>query len=224
MKKIFHHSLYDDGNASEYIIPKGKIDITSHGMGSGIYGLSQEYLQKNKANSNSRCYVFVIENPYIIETNDQSENYITASKTIMRQLQNLSDNSSCFTINDYILNNIAQNFIKIINDTIFTLDEVYKALIKFWIEYNNNKYIVEMPINYILKNYNFDGVISNVNVTSHSWNKGDVKFIKLPNFQYEDEMTVSVLLLRNGIEKPILDLKNNGYKLSNNDKTWIKFK
>lgn len=38
---IYHYSKYDGCHTSEYIIPNGNINITNHGIGSGIYGITR---------------------------------------------------------------------------------------------------------------------------------------------------------------------------------------
>ena len=235
MDQFIHYSPFPGGNASEYIIPKGKIDITSHGMGSGIYGLSQQYINKNPpfTTEHSEPYEFKIQLPYVINDEDECQRYVSASKTIMRYLQKFRDkenkNQELYTeekINS-IFSDIAQQFIDIIHDPSdlehkwdFEHKNVSKALSEFWYDYNNRTDMVEMPINYILKKEGNDGVISKVGVSCHSWHKGDVKFIPYPTYKDGDAMPVAIILLRSGISKPEVDLRRKNYWLTKN--IWIK--
>jgi len=219
MNEIIHNSPFPGGNASEYISPKGRIDITSHGMGSGIYGLSREYLLYNPANSNHLNYVFTIENPYVITTDDNCGKYISASKHVMRIFQYYVD-SGQYEISKYEFRKISKEFIDIIDDKGFDIIRVAKSLETFWIDYNTRTDFIEMPINYILKGEGMDGVMSLYTVYCHSWSKGDVKFIPYPTYTIGDKIPVAIILSRKGIDKPQTDLRKLGYVLEKN--YWIK--
>lgn len=156
--KIYHCSDYNGGNASEYIIPAGNIDITSHAIGSGIYGLTKQC--KN-------AYTFNLENPYILENNDQCDNYIRASLFL-----NSNINDSSISIN-YILN----KFCYLLPE--FKESYVLKKLKEFKSDYKNRKDMVMMPINYIFMGYNYDGIYSR-NTIMDNLNKGNIKFTNYP--------------------------------------------
>ena len=305
---IYHHSPFIGGNSSEYIVinKNTKIDITSHGMGSGIYGLSHEYINKNPVNqpyeTKSKEYTFKIDKPYRISTEKQCERSTSASKQVMRDLQEVQyktlfgnsmpdsgtvDNLStvpCF------LDEISKKFLiimngdnsyeeektliifpqasssstgvysdsnpKLSNNKIFHVSDnltetkkkvdiekntryseenqeeykfnqknVISALTKFIKDYNEKTTgeQLEMPINYILKEEGFDGVMSAPYLSCHSWSKGDVKFIDYPTNKIGDKIHVSVFLGRNGIFKPVKDFSENDnyiYNFENN--LWCK--
>jgi len=100
MHSLFHYSSFKGGNASEYIIPKGKITITSHGMGSGIYGLSREYLSVHPPTNTelSKEYRFDIKNPFVLYTNEDCEKYMEMSMSLMRMIEENVNDISCIGI------------------------------------------------------------------------------------------------------------------------------
>lgn len=228
-----HYSPFIGGNASEYIVAKGKINITSHGMGSGIYCLSDSYIKDNPSKGySSKPNVFTIYNPFIISNIDDGDLYINASKTLMEDLETINSLSKPITQNDII--NISKTFIdNIIGDkylpnkrkrinnpscdkhynvydvykTIFKLHIVKDSLFKFLTDYNLRDDYIEMPINYILKALGFDGVCSTPGLPTHSWSKGNVKFIPYPTNKKHNITPVRYILCRSGIKKPIIDLK-----------------
>ena len=57
---IFNASKYENGHASEYIIPNGKINITSHGIGSGILQAYQRLENLTKFVSGLRILISVL--------------------------------------------------------------------------------------------------------------------------------------------------------------------
>ena len=231
---IFHHSSYKGGNASEYIIPKGQIDITSHGMGSGIYGLSQTYLKENPPDYEltSSRYKFEINCPYIISKEEQCEKYISGSKTLSRYMEerrNSKKYGSTLVISEDEIKQISQEFVKIMNKSTntkgnfeFDIKNVELSLAKFHKDYNERSDIVEMPINYVLKQENIGGVISKPGLSCHSWSKGDVKFISYPSYQNGDVVPVCFFLARKGISKHQLNLSRENYTYNDENNEWCK--
>jgi len=159
---IFNASKYENGHASEYIVPNGNINITSHGIGSGIYGITR-LDKKNKQ------YMFCLENPYILQDNNDCDNYIRASTELNEKL-NSKENIS--------LKIIVKEFCDIMTD--FDEEYVYKKLKEFKGEYKSRKDMVMMPINYILMGYNYDGVYSRDTILD-SYSKGNIKFTNYPS-------------------------------------------
>jgi hypothetical protein len=228
MNKIIHHSPFPGGNASEYIIPGGKINITSHGMGSGIYGLSQFYLSNNPPNTDERSeqYSFSMDLQYVIMTQEECDRYVSASTTIMELFDNMKQN---MLPPDVEIMNISKTFVKLMHDPKdikhewdFDVNDVYNSLTKFWIDYKTRQDIIEMPINYILKNEGFDGVMTKPGVTCHAWNKGDVKFIPYPTYREGDSLPVCIIIGRDGVNKKIIDLREKNYALV--DDIWVRKK
>lgn len=206
---IMHHSDFFGGNASEYILPKGNISITSHGLGSGIYGLSQEYVQKNVPDNGSNSYMFIIKNPYIISSVEEFDTYIESSMKIMCDIEIAIKNENILDIDD-----IAKNFVS--KMTNFSIELVRCSLLEFYRDYYLRQDIVEMPINYILKKIGYDGVITPI----QNWSKGNVKFIEYPNYKKGDNCDVAFLVSRSGISRQFINLKSKGYVLQ--DKKWTK--
>jgi hypothetical protein len=220
-RNIIHHSPFPGGNASEYIVPGKSIIVTSHGMGSGIYGLSPQYLEKYPPENLevNLGYVFTIDNAFIIQTEEECQTYIDGSMTLMRDLEalrqkSLSDPSIIITEKDMIP--IALKFVELFPN--FDLGMVTNALFQFWNDYHTRKDFVAMPINYVLNSFGFDGVSSNTDISCHAWSKGDVKFLSYPTLEIGEEVPVVFYLGRDGVTKPITDLTK--YNYCKNDLFW----
>lgn len=211
--QIIHYSNFG-GHASEYIHPKGYIDITSHGIGSGIYGLSQEYLQKNPPNGNIyEKFLYNINNPYFINDNEDYELYSSSSKNLMRKLQKIT-HENC-SVDHVILKKLSKKFVNKIGK--FTVKSVTTSLVNFWHDYHTRFDCVEMPINYILKNNGYDGVVFKVGTHGHRWSAGNVKFINYPTYKKGDKIPVHIILTRKGISTPMTNLLEYNYRYFNND-------
>ena len=231
MTSIIHYSQYEGGNASEYIIPRGKIDITSHGLGSGIYGLSAEYLENYPANSTSSFkYKFIIQNPFVLSDNDKAEKYMETSMEISRRLQKYYEDQLenmrllggfASSYNALLLN--SSSYITRISRyacfyfSEFDLEKTKQALLNFVSDFLTRKDVVELPINYILKAHEFDGVASSKDVITHSWSRGDVKFVNYPKYNAGDKLPVAHFVARKGIERPVINLLKEKYVLQNNE-------
>lgn len=221
---INHYSEYFGGNASEYIVPKeGDINITSHQMGSGIYGISevQEQKQNHTKKDGVDKYVFKMDLPFVIDNQKQCDEYVKASTHLSDNLQQLAiksrKNQSIITTKETFLP-IADQFIKEINIKEFNRDTVSTAISSFWYDYWHRDKYVEMPINYILKSEGNDGVMSHPSTECHRWNRGDVKFLShYPTGKTGDISPVNFILSRIGIEKIPFCI---GYKLEGD--IWVK--
>jgi len=203
--KIIHFSELPFGaRAAEYIKSKdGQINITSHGMGSGIYGVTEEYLQENPPLDDSKSYEFYLENPFILINNDICILYEEASKALMRFLVYIIAQKNKQTDSedqDNEIRNFIHEFLQLFPSRLNSL-KVFLGIKEFIFDYKNNEYFVEMPINYILKNHNYDGVFSPYPIACGSWSKGNVKFVNNPIFQIGDKTIINYYNVRNGTKK-----------------------
>lgn len=181
--KIYHSSINKGGTASEYIIPQGQINITSHGIGSGIYGITKKTDKPN-------FYEFNLENPYILETNKSCDNYIRSSLYLNERMNNYKTHSVKFT---------AYEFSKLMPE--FDEEYVFKKLKEFKADYKNRKDMVMMPINYILMGYNYDGIYSR-NTIMDSFSKGNIKFTDYPS--KKNKLPVEYFKRRSGVDEYII--------------------
>lgn len=92
--KTIYHLIGNnrDAGATEYIKPGGKINITSHGLGSGIYGLSIPSYKRKKQYlpfylSEGKKLVVKIDRPYILTSNEHCNSLIRWSTAINDTLQ-----------------------------------------------------------------------------------------------------------------------------------------
>jgi len=209
---IYHASRHRSGGyGSEYIYPKtGKISITSHGLGSGIYGLSEQKMFSEDSEipiENSKIYMYTVNNPIILDS-ETCTIYQEASTELNEELEKIRKNN----IQNNILNKkeiekIVRKFVKAFN-MIAKLDEkkVSKSVVKFMDDYYQRKHYVQMPINYILQNHGYDGVVAVPDTICDSWAKGSVKFL-----EYGQE------------HKIISQLYSRGQFINGDNKHWVAF-
>lgn len=242
--RLNHYSAYFGGNASEYIVPrKGMINITSHQMGSGIYGVSDanERKRPHYKDQGVEKYTFKMEQPFVIDTQNECDAYIQASTHLSDNLEKMAVskrkelNQVALTdiketdvnfqsfIGEVVLTSenflhLADNFIRDINIKEFDRMKVAEAIAKFWHDYWHRIGYVEMPINYILRSEGFDGVMSNPITECNRWNKGDVKFLPhYPTGKPGDVQPINRILARVGTEKIPFCI---GYELKG--EMWVK--
>mgnify|MGYP003755866275 CR=1 FL=1 len=94
---IYHASRHRSGGyGSEYIYPKtGKISITNHGMGSGIYGLSKQKMFSEDSKipiENSKIYMYTVNNPIILDS-ETCTIYQEASKGLNEEMKKIRKNN-----------------------------------------------------------------------------------------------------------------------------------
>jgi hypothetical protein len=207
--KHYHFSEFFGGTASEFIIPRfGRINITSHQMGSGIYGLSEVFIKKSPPDRNggSEEYIFNWGLPYLINNQKELDRYISASTTLAEELDFLrkkSINNNDMNISNKIFTSMAEKFIQIIEQN-FDQKKVENAISTFWYDYWNRDKYVEMPINYILRANGMDGVLSDPKTVCQSWSKGNVMFLPhYPTYKNGDVQPVNFIITKTGIDKEI---------------------
>ena len=207
-KTIYHASRHRSGGyGSEYIYPKtGKISITSHGLGSGIYGLSEQKMFSEDSEipiENSKIYMYTVNNPIILDS-ETCTIYQEASTELNEELEKIRKNN---IQNKKEIEKIVRKFVKAFN-MIAKLDEkkVSKSVVKFMDDYYQRKHYVQMPINYILQNHGYDGVVAVPDTICDSWAKGSVKFL-----EYGQE------------HKIISQLYSRGQFINGDNKHWVAF-
>jgi len=185
---IYHASRHQTGGyGSEYIYPKtGEISITNHGMGSGIYGLSKQKMFSEDSKipiEDSEIHMYTMNNPIILDS-EKCTIYQEASKGLNEELEKIRKNNIQNNIQNNILNKkeiekIVRKFLKTFN-MIAKLDKkkVSESVVKFMDDYYQRKHYVQMPINYILQNHGYDGVVAVPGTICDSWGKGSVKFLE----------------------------------------------
>lgn len=232
MDKFIHHSVYRGGNASEYIQPRGKIDITSHGLGSGIYCLSKIFTEKQPSNKKVYTYEITIENPYTLNSIEQGDNYIKASTNLMTGLESyrnklyiVPDENVDLADIDLVAQNelfdkLARQFYHDISNTNFSITNIQKSIKDFWHDYIHRTDFVAMPINYIMWTEGIDGVTSLPDNHCHSWSKGNVYYVPYPTYKSGDSLIVPNYIVRLGI-KQISHMLYEEYKYNEITNRWV---
>jgi hypothetical protein len=215
MKTIFHLIGNDTANAaaSEYIKPGGKINITSHGLGSGIYGFSVPYYENKKEKlppyfSNGKKLVVKINKPYVVTSDIHCGKLIKWSTAINDVLQKFKDKFLSGRISFKLISNICATQFNLFSKRKITAKKIRTAFRKFFKDYSTRRDYVCMPINYLLKEMRYDGIY--VGGTScDSMSKGNVKFM----CPYEKAKTIPVnkIKVRIGTKYTIITVPNFMY-------------
>lgn len=183
-------------NSAEYIKKGESPVITSHGHGSGIYFISEERVSRMSGMILDYNFEYVVEmdqyNMYRIGTQKVDKyNEVTIqdlfssfSMQIMRCINNLIQHSDIFSATD-VFNNVIEDMNKmysdvddIINKLGLTKQNIITGIEKFLTEYRLSNEIpyVEMPINYILKEHGYMGVLCEPLTYGDSFSRGSVLF------------------------------------------------
>jgi hypothetical protein len=201
---IYHYSNYKGGNGAEYIIPLSQrgepsleyhdnyekkyekysnFDITSHHIGSGIYGLATK--QKSGA------YIFKLINPLVLENTDDCNNYMEVSRIL---------NEFCKT------GKVSKEIYKI--EKFLNIDDIKKkintCMKKFNRDLKKRTDMVMMPINYLMFELNYDGIYSK-NTILDSFSKGNILFTGYPT--RKNILPVNYIKRRNGVNEYIYKIK-----------------
>ncbi len=198
-KTIVHLIGNDTVNAaaSEYIEPGGKINITSHGLGSGIYGFSSPWYKKNKQElsrilgvtyfSEGKKLVVKINRPYILTSNEHCNKLIKWSIAINDTLQKFKKKFLSGKLSLKLMSSLCATQFNKFSERKLTAKKCRIAFRKFLRDYSTRKDYVCMPINYILGELRYDGIYA-AGTSCDSMSKGNVKFM----CPYEKAKTVLV--------------------------------
>jgi hypothetical protein len=201
---IYHYSDFNGGNSAEYIIPLSQrgeppninnyicyddyikeynlyynFDITSHRIGSGVYGLATEK-QKDS-------YIFKLQNPLIISNTEECEEYMEISKLV----------------NEFFKTKYITNKVKILS-LFFQVDEdnikkiINNCIKRFYNDFKNRKDMVMMPINYLMFELNYDGVYSKGTIFD-SFSKGNILFTNYPS--KKNKLPIKYIKRRKGVDE-----------------------
>lgn len=236
-KKILHliGNTTTDAAASEYIKPGGKINITSHGLGSGIYGLSIPYYERNKRRlprylSEGKKLVVKIDRPYILTSNEHCNSLIRWSTAINDTLQKFKkkflsglkkereekaeekaeeeaeEEADKTYLSLKLISSLCATQFNKFSERKLTAKKCRTALRKFLTDYSSRKDYVCMPINYILGELRYDGIYAG-GTSCDSMSKGNIKFM----CPYEKAKTVLVNKIKvrtTGVKNTVIILRD----------------
>jgi len=211
-KTIYHliGNTTTDAAATEYIKPGGKINITSHGLGSGIYGLSIPYYERNKRRlprylSEGKKLVVKINRPYILTSSEHCNSLIRWSTAINDTLQKFKKKFLSGRISLKLVSSLCATQFNKFSERKLTPKKCRTALRKFLRDYSTRKDYVCMPINYILDELRYDGIYAG-GTSCDSMSKGNIKFM----CPYEKAKTVLVnkIKVRSGVENTLITLRD----------------
>jgi len=181
-------------------IPRGKLKpiMTSHALGSGFYGfINPDMLPYDKIklykNDEYEPKDFILYNPLILEDNIIIEDYeprsdndrFTAIFTQMNETINKIYTEYILANRDYNIKDIVQKdfeYIPLQITKIFKVDyeKIIQSIEEFLVDYKllmttktEEEHYVFLPTNYLLFNYDFDGIY---NIGGNQANRGSVKY------------------------------------------------
>lgn len=187
--------------ASEYIKPMGQINITSHGLGSGIYGLSifkyKSITHNLPAYLSDHKFVKVkIMNPFILSSNERCDKLINWSTQLNDTLEKYKEKFLSGKLSLHLISSIYTTHFNKISSKKITKKKFRNGLRKFFLDYVESKDFVGMPINYILKELKHDGIYAE-GTACDSMNKGNIKFMWYSN-KNKKKILTNVIKIRNG--------------------------
>lgn len=187
------------GRGSEYVQPGGPIIITSHGIGSGVYGVNGV----SGFDPQSTPTQITMQNPYHLQDPAHSNSY-TSTSTSLQGLANTMQNDPGIAGNPHPTPEQIQNSMDqhpqqvqtVLNNMHNTFGDdpgydqannpaaLNQALGGFLGAYNGAQPgdAVPQPINFLLGNQGHDGVYATPNSGYNGWAKGSVAFNVPPGF------------------------------------------
>lgn len=201
------------GHGAEYIKPRtGKIDITSHGLGSGIYCLTKETMDKlledrtRQGIRNDEVFKITLRNPLHIRTNEEGALLVIFSTTINRLLQkklkegkDLNDEWNKVTVEERVSLSRFLSFVfsqsSVSNEV--KLQAQIGLLKSFATEYRTRTDFVKMPLTLFLEKLGFDGVYCHPSSGFDTFTKGSVAFVPYVTGNHEDVL-VNAYKVNNG--------------------------
>ena len=199
---IHHYTHKDEPYGAEYISnTDGKIDITSHGLGSGIYGFAvpEHAAEMIKERKGIKDYQVKIKNPFMIQDSEHGQRLTSMSKAlqvlatdVLRDAQTngksrgevikaLQD-GSCLEKNSGNINSVASSANKVfaeaghnINMTSGEMREFIYYFIFYHQLYPGRP--IEAPITRLMWKYGFDGIYA-TDSQYDSVTRGNVKFVR----------------------------------------------
>jgi hypothetical protein len=172
--------------ASEFVTEGTTLaGTTSHGFGSGIYGLHfkhENVIERFKSSVNQVVYKITCSNPFMIQDESHSGSITVASmatNTFLDKItaadqiktQNIDNvvnlwNIVFFRSDDYVL--ITSEVLKTILYNYFVKDSLLK-------DTRTGQKVKELPINSIFRYYNYDGLLGD-DAETNAWSKGCISY------------------------------------------------
>jgi hypothetical protein len=176
-------------SSSEYILANRdkKLNLTkTHGMGSGIYGLTEP----NNPNRKYEIQESInLNNPVIITTNDDNKDFITLSRYLMYYAE-WQINYRKHSDKEYKYSSLEYNFLKtykkadieeiksrLAPEVEISIDDAVNNFRENYLKHENQGELIEQPINYLLKD-KYDGVY-NQSPNGNTFSVGSVKYKKI---------------------------------------------
>jgi len=179
---------------------KNPLESTSRSaLGSGIYGVNLPTLFEAKKLSvdNRNIYEIDLDKAFDIQDKEHGESITTASLLTNRFLDriisniNINDLDDMLELKDFIKNDNIENLVILWNIVFYrnkrylSYDKLENILCDYLIEFftnhelidkNNNKSLIALPINYIMKEMGYIGLIAD-DIYNNGWNRGCVSYI-----------------------------------------------
>lgn len=175
------------------ITPRNNIEVTNHGLGSGIYGLvgwTPEQIQQNEQAHNSRAYTIPMTNPLYLQDAAHGGLFTALSKRLQRAAMAIratySGILSHYGVSEWVEKNGAE--VTALTDALVAVlarvgrepgeAAIETALFKFFVAYNSaasGGTLVAQPINFLMTDLGYDGVFGD-NDSDNSFGRGSVLY------------------------------------------------
>lgn len=193
---VHFHPRGSSVSGSEYVVPqKGKINITSHGLGSGIYGLHG--MTKAKVAAQEQQYksvgvVIGMKNPLVLQNRKHAEEFTEMSKELQRLAEDIRKTAggkeeniegaikAALAEKNERVSRFMTNLRKVLArvEAPFPDERILiDALITFFEDYFKSKDYAAQPVNHLMTLLRFDGVLALEESGYSTFGRGSVAYI-----------------------------------------------
>lgn len=192
VKIINYHPPTMEPYGAEYVKPGGEIDITSHAIGSGVYGFHPDSEEPSIPYVIDKSYV-TIDNPLIIQNKGHGECFKTFSKELAQltkgiYLQTLEPMNTMKKVPEFLESNEFKKkreilFVKLkwllsrAGHRPPEISVIDQAIISFLKLYTEQSDYVEQVSTILFSNLGFGGIYGNPETGLSSMSTGNIKFI-----------------------------------------------
>ena len=176
----FYESIHPDNGSAEFIRKSSVLHMTkTHGLGSGIYGLTKQTATTQLTRPLNSSKLYPLYHPLVLDTNDKLSCFSQLSIGLMNACESLVKGSDVNELIEDLIEDLQKNQCDVHTIIPSNLHEILYQTVTTWVnDYTNanvNDYLYQ-PINYLLMG-TYDGIF-NSSPHGDSFASGSVYFPK----------------------------------------------
>lgn len=184
-----YHRPADPVSAAEYVVPRGNVTITNHGLGSGIYGVLPTPRVLDVVYADAVYDEITLNNPLFLQDNAHGQLFTRLSKRLQELATAMIADLGGFYPSRTQVWRLMEEHIDLTRETIQLIDKVFSrvgrqvlaspllstALTEFFQEYQTASNHARQPINFLMTRLGYDGVYAD-NDSDNAFNRGLVRY------------------------------------------------